>query len=81
MIIPVLVGESPQADLVQAVSQCPPKHWSLFEYPVVVDLSANRTISFSGTAAWGAFFFSDMRKVADTYIKGSLSNKPDAGDA
>jgi hypothetical protein len=47
---------------------------------VVVDLSANQTSFFSGTAAWGAFFFSDMRKVVDTYIKGSLFNKPDAGD-
>jgi hypothetical protein len=80
MIVPVLVGESPDAALIQAVSQCPPKHWSLFEYPVVVDLSANRTISFRGTAAWGAFFFSDMREVADTYIRESLPNKPDAGD-
>jgi len=81
MVIPVLVGESPDAALVQAASQCPPKHWSLFEYPVVVDLSADRTICFTGTAVWGAFFFSDMRKVADTYIKGSLFNKPNAGDA
>jgi hypothetical protein len=80
MVIPVLVGESPDTSLIQAVSQCPPKHWSLFEYPVLIDLSANQTICFSGTAAWGAFFFSDMRKVADTYIKGSLFNKPDAGD-
>ncbi len=79
MIIPVLVGESPKVDLVQAVSQCPPKRWSLFEFPVVVDLTANRTICFNGTAAWGAFFFSDMRKVVDKYIKGGLSNKPDTG--
>lgn len=81
MVIPVIVGESPDAALVQAVSQCPPKHWSLFEYPVVVDVSANRMISFSGIAVWGAFFFSDMREVVDTYIQGSLSTRPDARNA
>ena len=75
MVIPVIVGESPDDNLAEAVSQCPPKHWSLFEYPVVVNLSTNQTLCFNGTAAWGAFFFSDMRKIADTYIKGSLSNK------
>lgn len=80
MIIPVIVGESPDGALVEAVSQCPSKHWALFEYPVVVNLSTNQTLCFNGTAAWGAFFFSDMRKVADTYIKGSLSNKTDAGE-
>ena len=81
MVFPVIVGESPDATLVDAVSQCPPKHWALFEYPVVVDLSTNQTMCFDGTAAWGAFLFSDMRKVVNTYIKGSLSNKTDAGDA
>jgi len=75
MIIPVIVGESPDAALVEAASQCPPKHWSLFEYPVVVNLSAGKAQCFNGTAAWGAFFFSDMRNVADKYIKGNLSNQ------
>ena len=77
MIIPVLVGESPDPSLIEFATQRPPKHWSLFEYPVVVDLGTNETICFSGTAAWGAFFFPDMRRVADTYIKGSLSDKMD----
>ena len=81
MIIPVLVGESPDSSLLEASSQRPPRHWSLFEYPVVVDLSANQIICFKGTAVWGAFFFSDMRKVAETYIKEGLSNRVDAGDA
>lgn len=74
MIVPVIVGESPDNDLVEAVSQAPPKHWSLFEYPVVVNQSTNQTVCFNGTAAWGAIFFSDMREVVDTYIDGSLSN-------
>lgn len=80
MIIPVIVGESPDPSLVDTVSQRPPKHWSLFEYPVVVDLSRSRTIYFSGSAIWGGFFFSDMRKIADTYIKGSLPNQMAASD-
>lgn len=80
MIIPVIVGESPDPSLVEAVSQRPPKHWALFEYPVVVDLSAQRTVCASGSWVWGNFFFSDLRKVADTYIKGSLPNQTITGD-
>jgi hypothetical protein len=77
MIIPVIIGKSPDPYLFEAVSQCPQKHWALFEYPIVVDLTTGRTSCFEGIAAWGAFFFSDMRQVADKYIKGSLPCKTD----
>jgi hypothetical protein len=68
MIIPVIVGTNPDGALVQYVSSAPRKHWSLFEYPVLVDSHYSKTFSFQGTAAWGAFFFSDMRKVVEKYI-------------
>lgn len=75
MVIPVIVGESPDAPLVETVTKRPPKHWSLFEFPVLINLSTNQTLCYRETALWGAFFFSDMRKVVDTYIKGSLPSE------
>ena len=81
MVIPVLVGSSPDASLVEAVSQCPKKRWALFEYPVVVDLSLNEATYFTGKALWGALFFSDMRSMAEKYIQGVLSDKIEARDS
>ncbi len=68
MILPVIVGNSPDEALVQHVSACPRKHWSLFEYPVLIDLDGGRTCHYQGTAMWGAFFFSDMRRVVKRYV-------------
>ncbi|HPR65339.1 MAG TPA: hypothetical protein PK014_14110 [Thermoanaerobaculia bacterium] len=79
MVIPVLVGESPASDLVESVSKSPQKHFSLFEFPVVVDLATNQAHYFKGLSAWGAFFFSDLRKVAETYIQGSLYRQKNPG--
>ena len=81
MVIPVLVGKSPDAALVKAVSQCPRKRWALFEYPVVVDLFLNEATYFTGKALWGAIFFSDMRRMAEKYIQGILSKKMEVRDS
>lgn len=71
MIIPVIVGESPDESLIEVVSESPPKHWALFEYPVVVNLSTNDVSFFRGSAIWGKFFFSDLRIVVEKYIESS----------
>jgi hypothetical protein len=78
MVIPVIVGTDPDSALVQYVSASPRKHWSLFEYPVVVDSRNCRTFNFQGTALWGAFFFSDMRQVVERYITSSLPSNTSA---
>jgi hypothetical protein len=75
MIIPVIVGANPDSALVPYVSALPRKHWSLFEYPVFVDSLKSKTFSFQGTAVWGAFFFSDLRRVVEKYITSSLPDK------
>jgi hypothetical protein len=72
MIIPVIVGSEPDGGLVQYVSASLRKHWSLFEYPVVVDSGKCETFHFQGTALWGAFFASEMRRVVEKYITNSL---------
>ena len=79
MIIPIIVGTDPDSALVKYLTAPPRKHWSLFEYPVFVDSSNCRTFHFQGTAAWGAFFFSDMRRVVEKYITSSLP-KTDAAE-
>jgi len=78
MVIPIIVGTDPDSALVQYVSASPRKHWSLFEYPVVVDSRNCRTFHFQGTALWGAFFFSDMRRVVERYVTSSLPSKTSA---
>lgn len=69
MIIPVMATSNPSKPLLEyAVSQ-PRKHWSLFEFPVVLDLESGEAHYFRETSAWGAFFFSDMREVISRYIE------------
>jgi len=70
MILPVIVSREPKSELIEYVSASPRKHWSLFEFPVVIDLSTGNVSYFRKTAAWGAFFFSDMRSVVSKYIEG-----------
>jgi hypothetical protein len=63
MVIPCLVVASADAALVDYPESRPRKHWSLFEFPVVVDRGTGRTHYYDQTAMWGAFFFSDMREL------------------
>jgi hypothetical protein len=80
MVIPVIVGADPDSSLVRYVSAQPRKHWSLFEYPVVVDLRNRQTFYFQGTPIWGAFFFSDLRRLVEKYIASSVASKKNAAD-
>jgi hypothetical protein len=64
MVIPCLVVATADKALIEYAESRRPKHWSLFEFPVVVDRSTGRTHYYNETAIWGAFFFSDMRGLA-----------------
>jgi hypothetical protein len=64
MVLTCLVVETADRALIEYAESRPPKHWSLFEFPVVVDRSTGRTHYYNQTAIWGAAFFSDMRKLA-----------------
>ena len=65
MVLTCLVVETADRALIEYAESRPPRHWSLFEFPVVVDRSTGRTHYYNQTAIWGAVFFSDMRKVAE----------------
>ena len=64
MVLTCLVVETADRALIEYAESRPPRHWSLFEFPVVVDRSTGRTHYYNHTAIWGAAFFSDMRKLA-----------------
>jgi hypothetical protein len=39
-----------------------PKHWSAFEFPVIIDAETGRLSHFEGTPAWGAAYYRGFRK-------------------
>jgi len=40
----------------------PRKHWAAIEMPAVYDAGADRLVYFEGTPAWGAAYYSGLRK-------------------
>ena len=72
MIIPIIAANNVGESLQKYVTDMPSKHWALFEFPVVIDLAGNQVHYFKKTPAWGAFFFSDMRNVVETYIENAM---------
>jgi hypothetical protein len=70
MVIPVIITKNPSSELIGYVAKSPPKHWSLFELPIVVDADSGTASYFHGKALWGYAYFSDMLSVARKYIEG-----------
>ena len=64
MIVTCLVVATADRALIEYAESRRPARWSLFEFPVVVDRSTGRTHYYNKTAIWGAFYFSDMRRLA-----------------
>jgi len=71
MVTPVIAVDAVTPEIVSFVTSCPQKHWSLFEFPVLHDLSTGQIYFYQGTAMWGAFFFSDMRSMAKIALTGN----------
>src|ERR1035441_325742 len=65
MVVPCLVVATAGKALIEYVESRPLKHWSLFEFPVVVDRGTGRTHYYNHTALWGADCSADMRKLAE----------------
>ena len=68
MIVPCIAVDSATPDLIAFAASRPRKHWCLFEFPVLHDLSTGQTHYFQGTAMWGAFFFSDLRSLTKSSV-------------
>jgi hypothetical protein len=78
MVIPCLVVATADRTLIEYAEHSPRKHWSLFEFPVVVDRSTGRTHYYHQAALWGAFFFSDMQDLVERCIVAAKFVKPSA---
>jgi hypothetical protein len=68
MVVPCLVVSHADPELIEYAESKPRKHWSLFEFPVVVDRFTHKIHYYRDTAMWGALFFSDMRKLVESSI-------------
>jgi len=73
MVIPCLVVRHRDEGLVRYVESRPRKHWAMFEFPVVVDLSARAVHYYQKTPIWGGFFYSDMRDLVENGIVDALA--------
>lgn len=62
VVYPVLVTD---ADLGEWVDEYEPKHWSSFEFPVVVDPNAGTVDYDTATPLWGAFYYRGFRRWAE----------------
>ncbi len=72
MVIPCLIVGSADQQLIDYVETAPRKHWSLFEFPVVIDRSTGRAHFFRKTAMWGGFLFAEMRDFVETCIEEAI---------
>jgi hypothetical protein len=73
MVIQCVATYEAQPELIRYVEQQPPKHWALFELPVVADLATSQLHYYRTTGVWGAAFFSDMRKMVETCLAPALA--------
>ena len=76
MILPVIVADEISEEVRGFVTSQPKKRFSIFEFPVAIDSTTGRAHCFRKTAAWGAFFFKDMRAVVDRYVVPGVSEPP-----
>jgi hypothetical protein len=81
MVIPIIVGVDPDIGLLEYISASPREHWSLAEYPVFIDSRNYQVFNFRGTALWGAFVFSDLRRVVENCVAGALPPRFNASRA
>ncbi len=68
MVIPVIVTSNPSDDLINYAQSAPENRWCIFDFPVLLDLVTNNVHYYQQTSFWGAFFFSDLRKIASKYL-------------
>ncbi|MFT7578850.1 MAG: hypothetical protein ACI9MR_000511 [Myxococcota bacterium] len=71
LVVPIIAAHSFDQAALDYVTSAPSKHFSLFEFPVLVDLKTGKAHYFEKTGMWGAAFFSDLRKIAATYVDGA----------
>ena len=64
LVYEVIVAGSTAPEIQRFLNSYWPKHWMAFEFSVVVDLSSNRMLSYSGTPLWGLAYHMSFSKEA-----------------
>ena len=76
IVVPWIVVDRATPELVSFAVGQPRKHWALFEFPVLHDLSTGQTHYFQQTAMWGALYYSDMRALVQATIAANGVERP-----
>jgi hypothetical protein len=63
-VYPLLITESVSFDLAAFIKKYTPKHYSAFEFPVVLDFVHDNLYYLESTPVWGALYYSGFRKEA-----------------
>jgi hypothetical protein len=63
-VYPLLITESVSFDLAAFIKKYTPKHYSAFEFPVVLDFVHDNLYYLESTPMWGALYYSGFRKEA-----------------
>lgn len=66
VVYPVVVSETDLADWVQ---QYDPKHWSSFEFPVIIDPTEGTVDYYESAPLWGRIYYKGFRETAETTLK------------
>jgi len=63
-VYPLLITESVSFDLAAFIKSYTPKHYSAFEFPVVLDFVHDNLYYLESTPMWGALYYNGFRKEA-----------------
>ena len=66
LVYPVLLVPSCEADVETFLNTYWNKHWMAYEYPVVISVSARRTLMHRSTPVWGAAFHGAFKWEAES---------------
>ncbi|MEI7483690.1 MAG: hypothetical protein WCK13_03170 [Ignavibacteriota bacterium] len=64
-VYPLLITESVSFELAAFMKSNAPKHYSSFEFPVVLDFVHDNLYYLQSTPIWGALYYSGFRKEAN----------------
>jgi len=68
-IIPLIVGENPNSELLLYAASPPGGKFSLFEFPVVMDLTRHQVAFFEGSKMVGGMIWPMLQKIITTHIE------------
>lgn len=68
-VIPIVVGRDPDAELLRYAAAAPRRHWALFEFPVVVDLTKYEVAFFEGLKTHGALIWPILQEIIIKHVE------------